>query len=152
VSAGGRRVTVRFEEIAFGTADYARSRRLREDVLRRPLGLSLTEGDVAGEEAQWHFGLFDSDDRLLACAIAMPLSSTEARIRQMAVDPAHQNEGLGRRMMTDLESNLRARGFRHLALSARSAALAFYEKLGFVAEGDAYVSMTVPHFSMVKSI
>src|SRR5262245_48057508 len=107
----GRRA-VSFREIAFGTPEYGLECRLRKDVLRTPLGLPLSEADRTGEENQLHFGLFESDGDLLACVVAVPLSPTEARIRQMAVSPAHQRRGLGERMMGELEKTLRARGFR----------------------------------------
>ena len=70
----------------------------------------------------------------------------------MAVSPAHQGRGLGRRLLDEVESDLRARGFRRLQLSARSTAVGFYEKLGYATVGDEYVSVTVPHFPMAKSL
>jgi hypothetical protein len=141
-----------FREIAFGTEDYERERRLRDEVLRRPLGLSLHDEDPAGESHQLHFGLFQPAHELVACVIAVPLSASEARIRQMAVSPAHQGRGLGRRLLDEVERDLRARGFRHLQLSARSSAVGFYEKQGYRVVGDEYVSVTVPHFKMVKAL
>jgi predicted GNAT family N-acyltransferase len=140
-----------FREIAFGTTDYERERRLREDVLRRPLGLSLKD-DGAAEERQLHFGLFQGADELVACVIAAPISASEARIRQMAVAPAHQGSGLGRRLLAEVERRLRERGFRQLTMSARSTAVGFYEKMGYRTEGDEYVSVTVPHVRMIRTL
>ena len=143
---------MQLREIPYGTEDYERERRLREEVLRSPLGLSLRDEDVAGEEDQWHFGLFDPGGELLACVLAVPLVPTEARIRQMAVSPAHQGNGLGRRLLREVEGRLRARGFRRLELSARTSATGFYEKLGYGAVGGEYVSQTIPHVRMVKDL
>lgn len=140
-----------FREILFGSDEYELERRLREDVLRRPLGLSLSDEDLAGEENQLHFGLVESDG-LVACVIAAPVSPTAARIRQMAVAPAHQGKGLGRTVMLELEKSLRVRGFRTLELDARAAAVGFYEKLGYCIVGDEFIEVTVPHFRMVKII
>jgi N-acetylglutamate synthase-like GNAT family acetyltransferase len=50
-----------------------------------------------------HFGLFEPDEKLVACVIAVPLSPIEAKIRQMAVSPSRQREGLGQRVMNELE-------------------------------------------------
>ena len=139
-----------FKQIGFGTAEYRRECLLREEVLRRPLGLSLSGEDLAGEESQFHFGLFDSVGELVACVIAAPLSPTEAKIRQMAVAPSHQGKGAGRQLMRELEESLRARGFRSFTLDARSSAVGFYEKLGYTTVGGEFVEVTVPHFKMVK--
>ena len=143
---------MQLREIPYGTEDYERERRLREEVLRSPLGLSLRDEDVAGEEDQWHFGLFDPGGELLACVLAVPLVPTEARIRQMAVSPAHQGNGLGRRLLREVEGRLRASGFHRLELSARTSATGFYEKLGYGAVGGEYVSHTIPHVRMVKDL
>ena len=141
-----------FKEIPFGSDGYELECRLREDVLRRPLGLSLSEEDLAGEETQLHFGLLEPDSNVVACVIAAPISPTTARIRQMAVATDHQGKGLGRRVMHELEKSLRARGFRTLELDARAAAVGFYEKLGYCVVGDEFIEVTVPHFRMVKVI
>ena len=141
-----------FKEIAFGTDEYRGECRLREEVLRRPLGLSLSPEDLAGEESQLHFGLFEPYDNLVACVIAAPLSPTSARIRQMAVAPAHQGKGIGQRIMLEMEKSLRARGYKSFELDARVTAVGFYEKLGYTAVGDEFMEVTVPHFRMEKVV
>ncbi|HSE64026.1 MAG TPA: GNAT family N-acetyltransferase, partial [Thermoanaerobaculia bacterium] len=75
-----------------------------------------------------------------------------ARIRQMAVSPIHQRKGLGKRLMNELEANLRWRGFTNLVLHARASAVGFYETLGYTIVGDEFMDVTVPHFRMVKVI
>jgi len=143
---------IALREIAFGSEDYARERRLRDEVLRKPLGFSLDDEDSSPERTQLHYGLFGPDGALVACVIAAPISPTEARIRQMAVSPAQQGKGLGRSLLGEVESELRSRGFRYLQLSARSSAVGFYEKMGYGAVGEEYVSLTLPHFQMVKTL
>ena len=141
-----------FREIAFGTPEYQLACRLREEVLREPLGRTLTPEDLAGEEGQRHFGLFDSGGDLAACVVAVPVSATEARIRQMAVTPALQGKGLGRRLMDRVEKDLRGCGIRTLVLNARESAVGFYEKLGYSVVGDAFLHLAVPHFRMIKDV
>ena len=141
-----------FREITFGTPDYGLTRRLRDEVLRKPLGRALTPEDLAGEESQLHFGLFDSGGDLAACVVAVPVSATEARIRQMAVSPARRGRGLGRRLMDRVEQDLRGRGVRTVVLNARESAVGFYEKLGYSVVGDAFVHLAVPHFRMIKDV
>ena len=93
VSGSSRDVV--FAEIAFGSEDYARERRLRDEVLRRPLGLSLEAEDPAIEKDQLHRAVLEPARDLVACVLAVPFSATEARIRQMAVLRA-SGQGLGR--------------------------------------------------------
>src|SRR5262249_59875461 len=72
-----------FKEIAFGSDDYRLECALREEVLRKPLGLSLRSDELSREKDQLHFGLFEPPTGLIACAIAVKLSPIEAKIRQM---------------------------------------------------------------------
>jgi predicted GNAT family N-acyltransferase len=116
------------------------------------LGLPLRDEDLIDEENQLHFGLFDPGNELVACVVAVRLSPTEARIRQMAVSPSHQRKGLGQRLMSELEDNLQARGFKKFVMNARKSAVGFYEKLGYTVVGDEFVDMTVPHVKMSKAV
>ena len=141
-----------FKEIVFGTDEYRLECELRDDVLRKPLGLALTAEELAREQDQLHFGLFEPDDNLLACVVVAKLSPTDARIRQMAVSPIHQRRGLGKMLMTELETDLRSRGFANLVLHARASAVGFYETLGYAIIGDEFIDVTVPHFRMVKVV
>ena len=114
-----------FREIPLGTDEYELACALREEVLRAPLGLSLQAEDLL-QEQQRHLGLFKPYGKLAACVIAVPLSTVEAKIRQMAVSPSRQRQGLGQRIMHELEKHLQTRGFRHVVLHARVAAVEFY--------------------------
>ena len=138
-------------EIEFGSQQYRSACQLREAVLRLPLGLALAEDDLRGEAEQLHFGLF-SEGELVACVIAVPLSADEARIRQTAVAPQFQRQGLASAMMRELEVILCARGFTSLSLHARTSAAGFYEKLGYGVVGEEFVEVTIPHRKMVKKL
>ena len=140
-----------FREIPFGSDQYRRACALRNEILRAPLGLPLSEADLQGEADQLHFGLFD-DDELAACVSAIALTADHAKIRQTAVAEAYQRQGLGRRIMTQLEAALAARGFVSLSLHARSTAVGFYQKLGYETVGDAFIEVSIPHRKMAKRL
>jgi len=139
-----------FRQIACPSPDYALECALRDEVLRRPLGLRLRDEDLAAEDRQWHFGLFAADGNLVACAVALPLSPVRVKIRQMAVAPAWQAQGIGRRLMEELERNLRARDLAAFELHARRTATGFYQKLGYKAVGAEFFEVGIPHVKMVK--
>lgn len=141
-----------FKEIVFGTDEYRLECDLRNEVLRKPLGLSFTAEELAREKDQLHFGLFEPGDGLAACVVAVELSPSEARIRQMAVSPERQGRGLGKRLMNDLEADLRSRGFTNLLLHARASAVGFYEKLGYSVIGDEFIDVTIAHVRMAKVV
>jgi len=140
-----------FLSIEFGSEAYREECELRHRVLRVPIGLSLYDEDLSRESGQMHFGLF-AERKLVACAIAVAISSTEAKIRQMAVSQGTQRQGCGRKLLQALERELAARGFRHFSLNARVVAAGFYEKLGYTRTGPEFTEVGLPHVKMEKRL
>ena len=138
--------------ILHGTADYEAECALRHMVLRVPLGLDLYAENLAAERNQMHFGLFGENEDLLACAIAVLAEPPEARIRQMAVRPDRQRQGLGRILIQALEETLVGRGFLRFHLHARLGAAGFYETLGYTRIGSEFTEVGIPHVMMEKTV
>jgi len=143
---------VTFKSIKFGSDDFKKECDLRHRVLRVPIGLDLFGEDFEPEKLQKHFGLFDSEGELVACVVAVPVSATAAKIRQMAVSPAYQKQGLGEEIMRRMERELAASGARHLSMHARTTAAGFYEKLGYAKVGGEFSEVGIPHILMEKRL
>ncbi len=140
-----------FLEIAWQSEWYQKAIELRDELLRKPLGLIFTDADLAAEVNQWHFGFAD-DQQLIAIVVIVPLSATRAKLRQMAVTPARQGEGLGAALVAEVEAVLRERGIEEIELNAREVAAGFYEKLGYQRQGDSFIEVSIPHYRMVKKL
>ncbi|WP_433375340.1 N-acetyltransferase family protein [Actinoplanes sp. CA-142083] len=98
----------------------------------RDLLTGLAEDDdavlvVAGEQGRLHgLGYWRRYDR--------PTHRPHADVEKVAVDPAHQGRGLGRRIMIELIAAAREAGVEVLTLDQRGdnlRAAALYESLGF---------------------
>jgi renalase len=140
------------QRIAFGSPQYTDTLRLREAVLRVPLGLQLSAQDLQGEDTQWHFGLLDPEATLLACVVAVPGASGVCKLRQMAVRADCQGQGLGSHLLAAVEALLRAQGATSLVLHARKVAVPFYTKLGYALQGSEFMEVGLPHWRMEKSL
>ena len=140
-----------FRPIPPVSAAYRLECELRNEVLRRPLGLDLRDEDLTAEADQSHYGLFEGE-KLLACVIVMPLTGTEVRLRQMAVSPAAQGQGLGRRLLERLHLELVRQGREKVVLHARLTAVGFYSKLGYHGEGEEFTEVGIPHRKMWKRL
>lgn len=139
---------------SFGTRspEYRKALALREAVLRAPVGMSLSDEDLAGEDRQFHFGAF-REDRILACVSLKPLNSNfTLELRQMAVSPDVQRQGLGRRLVRFAEDAMDRNSFQHIELSARQSAVGFYEKLGYRITGEPSVKLGIKHVRLSKSL
>lgn len=108
----------------------------------------------AGGEYICHF---DDEGKVLGVVRLMPKGDDDGKvrqIRQVAVDPAHRGNGLGRRLMRDAEERAFAQGCELMWLEARSVAYKFYTALGYQFSGDEfYSSLThILHSKMEKSL
>ena len=78
-------------------------------------------------------------DGELAGVIEIIPAADHLLLENLAVTPAHQRKGLGRRMMARVEALARARGLTLVRLytnKAFASNLAFYQKLGYAIERE----------------
>ena len=156
-------------EIAFESPEYAACCRLRDEVLRRPLGVSLSVADRRGEDRQIHLAAFNGqsngdvdaseavpsphpDGCVVGCVLLKPLDATSVKLRQMAVAPSHQRQGVGTQLVRAAIDWARAAGFATIELHARETALDFYIRLGFAIDGDPFEEVGLPHRAMTQSL
>jgi predicted GNAT family N-acyltransferase len=136
---------------ALDTELYAQALRLREAVLRKPLGLVLTEEERADDALRHHFCAVE--DRAVVGTVSLkPLGSHAVQLRQMAVDEGRRGEKIGAGLLAVAEAWACAQGFRQMVLNARKGAEGFYAKFGYGSEGDPFEENTVPHIRMVKQL
>ena len=141
-----------FQNFEFATPDYALSVALRDEVLVKPLGLVFSEEDLSKEWDSFHLGAFDSAQNLCACLVLSPVSSTEIKMRQVAVHETVQGQGIGRRLVAYSEDFARAAGFRKVVLNARTSVRDFYTKLEYYIEGEEFEEVGIPHLKMYKEL
>jgi predicted GNAT family N-acyltransferase len=84
--------------------------------------------------------------------VVVPLAQEVWKIRQMAVATNYQGQGLGRQVMRTIEEKARAEAVATLVLHAREDAVAFYERLGFVGEGEMFLEIGISHLLMTKRL
>jgi predicted GNAT family N-acyltransferase len=137
--------------VLHGSAAYKASVVLRNEVLRRPLGLELTDAELERERSDFHL-VCEEDGELVGCLVLAPQGNAEIKMRQVAVSPHARGQGIGRALTEFAEEFSRQRGFTRMTLHARSNAVPFYEKLGYERTGDEFEEVTIPHWSMHKSL
>ena len=138
--------------IDHGTKEYQQMVNLRNDILRKPLGLTLQPEELEKEKDDVLMGAFEDDDRLLGCCLLTKMDTTTIRLRQMAVPNSMQGKGIGRALMIFAENIARDLGYKKLTMHARKTALGFYQKLGYRATGNEFMEVTIPHFIMEKAL
>jgi predicted GNAT family N-acyltransferase len=142
---------IEYANITVPSTVYEAELALRETLLRRPLGLTLSKSDTENEDQQIHIGAFHHGE-LVGCVLVAPLENKTAtfRIRQMAVQENHQGKGIGRELILHAEHAIKLNQGRHIVLDARVSAQGFYQSLQYQGVSDVFVNKTIPHIIMEK--
>lgn len=137
--------------IDHGSPEYQLMIKLRDDILRRPLGLSFSPPELEKEKDNMLIGAFD-DEQMLGCCMLVEENPKTVRLRQMAVLNDLQGKGIGRALMNFAENLARDRGYKILSMHARKNAIGFYEKMGYKVASDEFTEITIPHYVMEKEL
>ena len=135
--------------IDHGSEEYRQMVKLRDEMLRKPLGLGFTPEELDAEKDNMLIAAFEDED-ILGCCMLVEEKSDTVRLRQMAVLNDLQGKGIGRALMNFAENIARDQGYKILSMHARMNAVGFYEKMGYKVVSDQFTEVTLPHFVMEK--
>jgi GNAT superfamily N-acetyltransferase len=135
--------------IDHGSLEYQQMVQLRNDILRKPLGLTFTPDELEKEKEEILIAAFE-EEKMLGCCMLIKQDPATVRLRQMAVLNNLQGKGIGRALMQFAENIARDLGYRKIIMHARKTASGFYEKLGYSVSGDEFKEVTLPHYIMEK--
>ncbi|MEY3983369.1 MAG: hypothetical protein RL160_926 [Bacteroidota bacterium] len=141
-------------ELRFGSKLQVASLALRDRILRLPLSLSYDPADLRAELDDMHLALHAANElfAVLLFRRAIPMDDSVLKMRQVAVDESLQGKGYGRMLVTKAEAFAQQKGCARIELHARKHAVPFYEKLGYVASGDWFEEVGIPHLFMFKGL
>ncbi len=142
------------ELIEYGSPDYEACLVLREEVLRKPLGLSFDLPQIRQDDKSYSFLVLkpQNSQELIACCLLGKISDNTLRIRQVAVSENYQRQGFGKLLMKNAEEIAKNQNYKIVTLLAREAAFDFYQKLGYVFTGEEEVTLGILHHWMSKQI
>jgi predicted N-acetyltransferase YhbS len=139
------------KQIDHGTNEYLQMVNLRDNVLRRPLGLSFSHDELAKEKDEILIACMD-DGEMLGCCMLVKVDNETVRLRQMAVAPNLHGKGIGASIINFAENLARDKGFKTMTMHARDTAIGFYGKFGYAIKGKQFIEVNVPHHVMEKAL
>jgi len=78
--------------------------------------------------------------------------SSTVRIGRMAVTRVLRGTGLGRDILLALMQRAREQGRRKVVLHAQRSAEGFYQRQGYIAQGETFVEASIDHIEMYKAL
>jgi predicted GNAT family N-acyltransferase len=122
---------------------------LRNEVLRKPIGLNLFEEDISEDKDQYIIAAVDQE-QVVACLMLKIIDKNTVKFRQMAVDSNYQYQGIGALLVRYAENFCILNEYFKIELHARISAQPFYEKLEYNIIGTEFEEVGIPHIKMVK--
>lgn len=140
-------------DIPFGSSRYDELVELRYKILLEPLGLKFLDMHRDKEAGYLHLGCIESlDDKLIGGLILAPVNNEEIRLMQVAVDSKYQHEGIGRDIVCYAEKRAKEAGYSRIVMHAMLSVVNFYEKLGYVQDGEIFEEKGITFARMVKEL
>ena len=137
--------------IDHGTREYQQMVKMRDEILRKPLGLYFSPDELEKEKENMLIAAFE-DEQMLGCCMLVEENPSTVRLRQMAVLNNLQGKGIGRALTIFAENLARDRGYAVINMHARKNVVGFYEKMGYKITSQEFIEITIPHFVMEKEL
>ena len=142
---------IQFTQTSNGSIPYLQSLALRHEVLREPLDMQFTAQEIAEENTQIHI-IGMANDLVVASNSIINMPNNVAKIRQVAVLPAFQGQGIGHKLSIFTQQYLKENGVFSLILHARMTAVPFYQSLGYSISGYQFYEVGIAHYKMLKTL
>jgi predicted GNAT family N-acyltransferase len=140
--------TVNFKIIKHGSPEYEAAVKLREEILRKPLGLTFSPEELEAEKNHIQIAGFQGDEIISTAVLSH--EENNYKIQKVVVKEDLQYSGIGSRMMKFCEEYERNQGIRSIYLHSRRIAVSFYLKNNYVIEGDYFYEHDILRLKMRK--
>ena len=112
-----------------------------------PEEMELDEFDLTAQHALAYLG-----SQCIGTARLVTLPGNIGRIGRMAVLPMQRGTGIGSQLLVAMIDQGKSQGITHFELHAQLSAIPFYERWGFIAQGDVYDEAGIAHRDMMLLI
>lgn len=137
--------------IDHGSKEYEQMVQLRNEVLRRPLGLTLQPEELASEKDHVLIAAYDDGD-LLGCCMLVKEPEKQIRLRQMAVRNNLQGKGIGKSIVNFAENVARDLGYKKIIMNSRDSSTPFFEKLGYRICSEPFEKISLQYYRLEKAL
>ncbi|UUV99472.1 GNAT family N-acetyltransferase [Vagococcus luciliae] len=119
-----------FTLIKWNSAVYKETLHLRNQVLRKSAGKPLLVDAPIEEKSDIHL-VIKQDGKVVGTLLLHPCFSSCVQVKQVAISPSCQGQGLGKKLMVYAEDVAKRLGYTTIFLTGRQSAWHFYQKLGY---------------------
>lgn len=139
-----------FKEIAYKSSDWINAVKLREKILREPLGSIFNDQELEEEKYCFQIAGF-IDDTIIATAVLVP-DGDVIKMQRVVVTEKLRGMNIGSEMMAFCEKFAKERKSKLIYCHARNSAVSFYVKNGYKGIGEYFDEDGIPHLKMEKEL
>ncbi len=139
-----------FKEIEHNSPEWREAVRLREKILREPLGSKFSDEELDEEKNHIQIAGFMGKE-LIATAVLLVLEGVNMKMQRVVVAESHRNKNIGSRMMKFCEALAHSKGVKVMYCHARDSAVNFYYRNNYEKEGEYFDEDGIPHVKMKKN-
>jgi len=133
--------------------EFTQYYQLRWQILRKPWQQPLGSEQDEHDKYSIHRMFIDEHGAVQAVGRLEKINSQVAKIRYMAVSKHLQRQGLGKKIISELEQQAMRLGFVEITLNSRENTLKFYQKLGYKSQGLSHTLFgVIKHFRLTKKL
>ena len=124
---------------------------VRKEVFVEEQGIS-EDLELDGYDSEALHMVVKDGERVIGTARVQFLAANEAKIERMAILEPFRCKGVGRRIISFLNEELRNRQVQQVVLHAQYPVAAFYKSCGFVESGSPFWEAGIKHIKMQRRL
>jgi len=124
---------------------------VRKQVFVEEQGIS-EDLEIDGHEGEALHMVVKDGERVVGTARVLFLATSQAKIERMAVLKPFRRQGIGGRIISFLNEELRNRQVEQVVLHAQYPAVAFYKSCGFEETGSPFWEAGIKHIKMERQL
>ena len=126
------------------------AKKIRSEVFVKEQGF-YDEYDEFDDIAK-HMVMYSNEEPISTCRIYYNSEKESYIIGRVAVLKEWRGKNIGRRILNAAEEYIRENGGKSVMLSGQVRVAGFYEKLGYIKQGETYLDEGCPHIWMKKNL
>ena len=126
------------------------AKKIRSEVFVKEQGF-YDEYDEFDDIAK-HMVMYSNEEPISTCRIYYNYEKESYIIGRVAVLKEWRGKNIGRRILNAAEEYIRENGGKSVMLSGQVRVAGFYEKLGYIKQGETYLDEGCPHIWMKKNL
>lgn len=111
-----------------------------------PVHLEMDEFD----EVAIHFiGIYENE---AIGASRLRFVDRAGKLERICLLKRYRGQSFGKKLISKMEEEIKARGFNRAKLNAQTHAISFYKKIGYKVVSEPFIDAGIPHVTMMKQL